>query len=83
MRVPPESSLPPERARRPRRIFDAARVLPVAGALVFLLPALWGEARTALAGVYLIGAWLALIGAAAGVSFRLSRLAPEETDEIG
>lgn len=54
---------------RRRRLRDAARLLPVLGLFLLLLPLLWApEARTALrAGdvVYFFGVWLVLIALAA------------------
>lgn len=56
--------LDPGRYRR-RRLMDAARLLPVVGAFLFLLPILWlpestGH-RTATDGIYLFAVWAALI----------------------
>lgn len=70
----------PRRPRRPlflapagyrrRRLRDAARMLPVFGAVLLLLPVLWAPAAgarraTAGDGIYLFAVWLAVIGAAA------------------
>jgi hypothetical protein len=59
--------LDPDRYRR-RRLMDAARLLPVLGAFLFFLPALWRpEAsghKTAIDGVYLFSVWAILIGIA-------------------
>jgi hypothetical protein len=56
--------LDPDRYRR-RRLMDAARLLPVLGAFLILLPVLWlpGSARhdTALEGIYLFAVWAGLI----------------------
>lgn len=53
---------------RRRRLIDAVRVLPVLGALLFLVPLLGAETearRTALGGLYIFAAWgLLIIGAA-------------------
>ena len=54
--------------RRRRRV-DAARLLPVLGMFLLLLPMLWtpedgGGRRTALDGVYLFLVWGGLIGVA-------------------
>lgn len=69
------------RGYRLRRIRDAARLLPVAGGFLFLLPILWGpsgnERRvTASDGIYIFMVWFGLIVAAA----LLSRPLREETD---
>ncbi|GGD44147.1 hypothetical protein [Sinisalibacter lacisalsi] len=61
---------------RRRRLIDAMRLLPVAGALLFLLPLLGGGATprsTALGGIYLFVAWFGLILAAALFVRALSR----------
>ncbi|GAB4258830.1 MAG: hypothetical protein Kow0013_01010 [Pararhodobacter sp.] len=53
---------------RRRRLMDGARVLPVLGLVLMLLPVLWtqgGRMGTAGEAVYLFGLWLALIVAAA------------------
>jgi hypothetical protein len=56
---------------RRRRLRDVRRLLPFIGALLFLVPLLWnagGETRTAMAMVYLFGAWAVLIALAAILS---------------
>jgi hypothetical protein len=54
---------------RRRRLRDAARLLPVVGVLLLLLPLLWTEAAEVRmsAGdvIYFFGVWLVLIGLAA------------------
>lgn len=62
---------------RRRRVADAARVLPVLGALLFLLPLLWGpqttpDPDTATGGLYVFIVWAALIAAAFLLSRRLA-----------
>jgi hypothetical protein len=75
---------PPFLARgsyRRRRIVDATRMLPFAGLFLFLLPVLWGDevpVRSAWGGVYIFGAWLALILASAVLSRLLSRRAEDD-----
>lgn len=57
-------------AYRRRRLRDAARMLPVLGALLMLLPVLWGGGAaqpprsTAIDGLYLFAIWAVLILAA-------------------
>lgn len=55
---------------RQRRLRDAARLLPVLGIFLLLLPLLWTpDSRMALRSgdvVYFFGVWLVLIGLAAG-----------------
>ncbi|GHC10533.1 MULTISPECIES: hypothetical protein [Gemmobacter] len=58
------------RSYRLRRMRDAARLLPVAGAFLFLLPILWAPAETeardtAVDGAYLFVVWFGLIVVAA------------------
>jgi len=72
------------RAYRLRRLRDAARLLPLAGAFLLLLPILWepagGAAReTAWDGVYLFVIWGLLIGAAAWLARGL--VAGEDSDD--
>ena len=63
------------RAYFQRRMMDAARLLPVLGAGMFVLPLLWksGEGtRTVVVMFYIILCWSALIGLGWIVSRRLS-----------
>ncbi|TKA94608.1 hypothetical protein FAZ78_21430 [Cereibacter changlensis] len=69
------------RSYRRRRLRDVARMLPVFGAFLFLLPVLWApgltERRdTAPDGIYLFAAWFFLVLAAAA-------LAPGLEAEVG
>ncbi len=57
------------RAYRHRRLLDAARLLPFAGLVLFLIPILWQPAATRYAdtgrgALYLFGVWAVLILAA-------------------
>lgn len=52
-----------------RRLADAARILPLGGAFLFLLPLLWSGGTTRKALIYLFVIWLGLIV----ISFWLSR----------
>ncbi len=68
---------------RRRRLADAARLLPVLGAILFLLPVLWGpqetpDADTAAGGVYVFAVWGGLIVAAFLLSRRLDRVSQAE-----
>lgn len=62
---------------RRRRLRDAARLLPVVGVLLLLLPMLWvPEAELRLTSgdvLYFFGVWLILIGAAAGFAPGLAK----------
>ena len=58
---------------RRRRVMDAARVLPILGAALLLLPLLWAPDHTTASGaVYLFLAWFILIIGAAVLSRKLS-----------
>lgn len=48
---------------RKRRLIDAARLLPVFGALFWGLPVLWGPggATTSMAMLFIFGVWLVLV----------------------
>lgn len=79
MKSPPRPLFLARRIYRERRLMDAARVLPVPGAFLFLLPLVWqagpGEgAGTARIGLYLFVVWAGLIGAAFLMSGRLRRI---------
>lgn len=61
---------------RRRRVMDAARILPVLGFVLVLLPVLWtqgGRMGTAGQALYLFGLWVALILIAAALSRPLGR----------
>ena len=58
---------------RRRRVMDAARLLPLFGAALLMVPLLWASGHgTASGAVYVFLAWFGLIGAAAVLSRRLS-----------
>lgn len=73
-------------ARRPyrqRRVMDAARLLPMVGGVLFVLPVFWSgdpfrAGSTAWGGLYLFAVWAGLIAGAALLSGRLGRIAAEE-----
>lgn len=70
---------------RRRRLADAARMLPVLGMVLMLLPMLWapaadGTRSTATDGIYLFVIWGALIGAAALLAPRLDAGPPDPRD---
>ena len=70
-----------------RRLGDAARVLPVAGAVLIYVPLLWplGEGGdpvpTVGAGVYLFAVWLVTILAAAALARPLMRVQRDQTPQ--
>ena len=80
MRKPP-LFLAPAPYRR-RRLRDAARLLPFAGALLFMLPMLWGRegGGTGPDGLYLFGVWGLLIASAGWLSRRLGDEDPPAGD---
>ena len=76
------------RSYRRRRMMDAARVLPVAGAVILMLPALWSpeatpEPDTARGTVYLFAAWGMLIACAFLLARRLGDAQYEEETAEG
>jgi len=85
----PRAAFLARRSYRRRRLIDAARMLPLFGAVGLALPLLWqsgdpadaagggGAART---GLLLFGLWFALIGAAALIA-RLLRVLPGDERE--
>ncbi len=69
---------------RRRRLVDAARLLPVLGGFLVLLPILWVRADapsggTARDGIYLFVIWAVLVGAAALLANRLDDIADDDT----
>lgn len=71
---------------RSRRLLDAARILPVAGLFLFLVPVILagsdgGAPGTGPGGLYLFGVWGVLILAAALLSRHLSRALNEQPGE--
>ncbi len=59
---------------RLRRAMDAARMLPVIGAILFLLPLLWHGGYTRQGIVFLFLVWLGLIIVAAALSRPLNSI---------
>jgi hypothetical protein len=85
MRPPQPLFLARELYRR-RRLMDAARALPLAGAVFFMLPLIWlapaapepsavgaaaGGSGTGTAGLWLFGLWIVLLGLAGVIAHRL------------
>jgi hypothetical protein len=73
---------------RRRRLIDAARILPFAGAFLFLLPILWGPASTegrdtAPDGIFLFLVWGGLIVVAAWLAPGLVADPPPDDPEPG
>ena len=70
---------------RRRRLVDAARLLPVFGGFLFLLPILWappetGARDTARDGIYLFVIWAVLVGLAAWLAPGLADAADDGGD---
>ena len=67
---------------RQRRLRDAARLLPLVGFFLLMLPLMWSDAagagRTA---VYVFSVWALLIGLAAYVAPRLAQPEADSTAE--
>lgn len=68
---------------RKRRLVDAARLLPVFGGFLVLLPILWAPvggqgSETARDGIYLFVIWAALVGLAAWLAPGLADAADDE-----
>lgn len=77
---------------RRRRLADAARLLPIVGVILLLIPLLLDQSdgaqeavRTSKVALYIFGLWAVLIGAAAALSRGLSddatALEPSSDDE--
>lgn len=73
MRVRREPLFLARQSYRRRRLEDAARLLPVLGVFLFLLPLLAPGVGTAAQGLYLFAAWFALIVATAIIARGLTR----------
>lgn len=84
MSAPGEPPFLERRSYRRRRLSDAARLLPVLGTVLFLLPVLWAAGpggTTARSGLYLFGSWFVLILIAAALSRPLTRVAEATRDD--
>lgn len=73
---------------RNRRMADAARFLPLAGLVFFMLPLLWtgrdsSGGSTGYAGLYLFAVWFVLIALAFVMAPRLRRLNEQEAEDAG
>lgn len=68
------------RTYRLRRLSDAARILPIAGAVLFAVPLLWETeaVRTTRAMFYIFGLWIVLAVIAGVIS---ARLRPTDTED--
>ncbi|MEZ5779965.1 MAG: hypothetical protein R3E44_16550 [Paracoccaceae bacterium] len=85
MKKPGQPLFLARRNYRRRRLVDAARLLPVLGLFLVLLPILWHpqttpQADTVAGGEYLFAVWFLLIVAAFAVSRLLNARQPPEGD---
>ena len=64
---------------RLRRAKDAARLLPALGAILILMPILWGGGATRLGIIFIFSVWSGLIIGA----FILSRLLKDSDSKLG
>ncbi len=77
MSGPPKTPIFLERASyKQRRLTDAARLLPIMGAVLWAIPLLWGDddgagVSNAHALIYVFGVWVVLIGLSALIINRL------------
>lgn len=67
---------------RRRRLIDAARLLPLVGVILFMIPLMWGErdgeaGSTATAGLYIFGVWMCLIASGYLLALRLKQTDPD------
>ena len=76
MATPPDPLFLAKESYRRRRLGDAARLLPLLGLALLLLPALWST--TAGAMIYIFAVWAVLIVLVALLSRRLLATEPEE-----
>ncbi|MBT8425507.1 MAG: hypothetical protein KJO67_11065 [Silicimonas sp.] len=77
MARPPERLFLERQTYRRRRLGDAAKLLPILGGVLFLLPILWLDtARTAAGVVYLFTVWGLLIVVVAVLSRALAVAEP-------
>ena len=86
MRRPRAPLFLPRPEYRRRRLVDAARLLPVFGAFLVLLPILWAPAETgardtARDGIYLFVIWAILVGLAAWLAPGLADGADDGSDD--
>ncbi len=70
------------RSYRQRRLRDAAKMVPIVGVILWLLPLVASAPRSGSTGLYIFGVWMALIFVTAGVSARL-RDDPEQPEMAG
>ena len=82
MSLPPTTVYLERRTYRRRRMMDAARLLPIVGVLLFMVPLLWTPdpaqpAATSRGVIYIFAIWAALILISAVLSRFLARAEPD------
>jgi len=73
------------RTYRQRRLIDAARLLPILGWFLLMVPLLWGlgaEVPTSLSILYIFGVWALLIVAVGLLSMRLGEGGDSPSDPV-
>lgn len=83
MNMPQQPAFLERKSYRRRRMADAARLLPFAGAVGFVMPLMWRAdvstgAETARGGLYLFVVWFLLIALALLLSRRLRSRADDD-----
>jgi len=74
---PPEPVFLERQSYRRRRLSDAARLMPVVGLVLLILPILWADRATTAGGiVYIFTVWAGLIAATRLISRRLTDFDP-------
>lgn len=82
MKEPTNTVFLERKSYRKRRMMDAARMLPLIGVVLVLIPLFWAhdDGGTSVALIYYFGVWLLLIAAAAVLSWRLGDADAETGD---
>ena len=65
---------------RQRRLRDATRILPIAGAVFWILPLIAARPLTSTTGLYLFGVWFVMICISAAIAWRIED--DEDNDPI-
>lgn len=79
-KLPPTPVYLARKSYRQRRIRDAARVLPLVGAVLWVMPVMYVAPATSTTGLFIFGIWALLIILAAAISSRIN-LGPDEIDK--
>ncbi|MEL6571977.1 MAG: hypothetical protein AAFQ64_09980 [Pseudomonadota bacterium] len=79
-KLPPAPVYLARKSYRQRRIRDAARMLPLVGAVLWVMPVMYVAPATSTTGLLIFGIWVVLIIFAAVISSRIT-LGPNEIDK--